>query len=394
MKPKRIVVLVLIVAVSGGAGFGIGLLTGWGSLFSELAPPETALTNLLWEAREELKARYIAPDELSDDELLYGAIRGLINAAGDPYTTFFTPNEARQFLEDASGHFDGIGAEIGFRNNRLSIIAPLPNSPAENAGLKSGDVILRIDSNDAANMTLEEAVSRIRGSAGTRVTLQIFREGENSPRDITITRDRITIPSFELQRDENNIAIIHIYNFSEDAPLRMRETALTLGQEPPDGIIIDLRNNPGGYLDAAVDIAGWFLDAGKTVVIERERGKADVHRTAEGSGTLADIPTVILVNSGTASAAEILAGALLDDRAVLLVGEATFGKGTIQEFPRLSGGAALKVTIGEWLTPSGHSLREGGLAPSIEIKDDPATEADEQFDQAHDKLLELIQKAP
>lgn len=384
---KRKIFIFFIIVVAFGSGVAFGLATGWGVLFSDIEPPQSAVLNLLWETHRELKARYLAPETLSDEKLFYGAIKGLVGAAGDPYTAFFTPEEARQFLEEARGHFDGIGAEIGFRNGILSIVAPLPSTPAEKAGLLAGDHILRIDGQSTDDMTLEEAVTRIRGNAGTKVTLQIFREEEKEPRDITILRARIDIPTLEISRDdERDIIIFQLSNFSEDAPSRFREMIPELTRHLPSGIILDLRNNPGGFLDAAVEIAGWFLAPNTPVVIERERGKENTVRLAQGSGILADIPTVVLINRGTASAAEILAGALRDNRDVLLVGEKTFGKGTIQEFPPLSGGAALKVTIGEWLTPNGTSLRESGLAPDKEITDNPDTEIDEILEAGKEAL--------
>lgn len=372
---KRLVIIILLVFIGGG-GFLTGLLTGWGILFPKTKPPQDVLTNLLWETYAKLKDTYIAPDELSDEKLLYGAIRGLVEASGDPYSAFFTPQEARQFLEDTSGHFDGIGAEIGYRDHILTVIAPLPQSPAEHMGLKPDDMILSIDGKATDNMTLEEAVSLIRGPAGSTVELQIASPEDEKPRALQITRARIEIPSLEVER-KGDFAVMKLFNFSEDAPERFRTEGNALASNMPKGIVLDMRNNPGGFLSAAVDIAGWFLPQGSPVVIEHQRGVTDTTDATNGPSTFADLPIVVLVNEGTASAAEILAGALLDDRGIPLVGKKTFGKGTIQEFPTLSGGAALKVTVGEWLTPKGISLRRGGLKPTFEISDDPKTKDDE-----------------
>ncbi|OHA49240.1 MAG: hypothetical protein A2991_00095 [Candidatus Terrybacteria bacterium RIFCSPLOWO2_01_FULL_58_14] len=384
---KKILAIIVVVFLVGGAGFALGLAAGWGSFGATFQPPPSTITELLWETYDVLRDSYIAPEELSDEKLLYGAIRGLVEAAGDPYTEFFAPEEARLFLEDASGHFEGIGAEIGFRDRVLTVIAPLKGSPASTAGLLSGDAILAIDDVSTARMTLAEAVSRIRGGAGSSVVLEIFREGQESSFDATVTRARITIPTIELDRRPDGIAVVQLFNFSEDSPQLFRELASELASDPPAGLVLDLRDNPGGYLDAAVDIAGWFLENDAAVVIERQRGEDDNILRTDGSGALAFLPTVVLINRGTASAAEILAGALRDNRAVPLIGETSFGKGTIQELPRLSGGAALKVTIGEWLTPKGASLRENGLEPDIAIGDDPATPADEGIEKAAATLL-------
>jgi len=360
---------------------------GYQSSYPAPRPPESVLEDLLWETYTTLTDRYLAPEELNQEDLLYGAIKGLINAAGDPYTSFFTPMEAKQFLEDASGHFEGIGAEIGFRDGFLTVISPLEGSPAKGAGLASGDIILEVDGADTREMTLEEAVSLIRGNAGSDVVLRIFRDGETDARNVTITRQRIEIPTLTYKQLEDGVVIIELYNFSEDAPLKFRERIGDIVTQGTNGLILDLRNNPGGFLDASVEIAELFLENGEVSVIERQRDVDDIVFTATRSGPLRDVPTVVLVNGGSASAAEILAGALRDNRGSLLVGTTTFGKGTVQEFPRLTGGAALKVTTGEWLTPAEVSLRGGGLVPDIEVEDDPDTPEDEVLEAGIKALL-------
>ena len=351
-------------------------------------PPDSVLRDLFWETHETLLSKYIAPGELDEEDLLYGAIRGMVAAAGDPHTSFFTPVEAQQFLEDASGHFDGIGAEIGIRNGLLTVVSPLAGSPASRSGLLSGDIIVAIDGEDTAMMTLEEAVSKIRGLSGTEVRLEIFREGEADTREVRIVRERIDIPTLAVSTPEEGIIHIELYSFSEDAPQLFREQIEQIVTQGTKGLVLDMRNNPGGFLDASIEIAELFLERGEISVIERQRDQADVGYQAEGTGPLRDVPVVVLLNGGSASAAEILAGALRDNRGALLVGETTFGKGTVQEFPPLTGGAALKVTTGEWLTPNEVSLRDGGLEPDIEIVDDPETNADEALERAIEALLE------
>lgn len=403
---KQIVRITLILLV----GFGLGIVASWQAVsgqansfstqfFSSLywggytrsypapAPPGNILEDLLWETYATLKDRYLAPDELDEEELLYGAIRGLTRAAGDPYTSFFTPDEAKQFLEDASGHFEGIGAEIGIRNGFLTVISPLNGSPASAAGLLAGDIIIEIDEMETGPMSLEEAVSRIRGRATTRVVLTIFREGESESQDVAIIRARIDIPTLEFTQLDNGIVRLELFTFSEDATFRFRERVGDIVTQATTGMILDLRNNPGGFLDVSIEIASLFLDDGAPVVIERQRDLEDVVSRANGNGPLRDVELVVLVNGGSASAAEILAGALRDNKGTLLIGEMTFGKGTVQEFPRLSGGAALKVTVGEWLTPNETSLRDGGLEVDIEVTDDPETPEDEVLNAAIRQLL-------
>lgn len=366
-----------------------GWWAGYRVLNPAPSPPDSIIRDLLWETEKTLRETYLDPDELNEADLLYGAIRGLVGAAGDPYTSFFTPEEAKQFLEDASGHFEGIGAEIGIRDRTLTIISPLPKTPARRAGLESGDLILEIDGKETRMMSLEEAVSRIRGRAGTQVLLKIFREGEEDTREIKIIREKIEIPTLDVIRRNDGTVLISLFNFSSDAPIRFRELIGDIVTAETNGIILDLRGNPGGFLDSAVEIGGLFLSDREVIVIERQRDAEDVVHRAEGNGPLRDTPTIILVDGGSASAAEILAGALRDNRDILLVGEDTFGKGTVQEFPKLTGGggAALKVTVGEWLTPNMTSLREKGLVVDIEVSDDPETAEDEMVEAAAGLLL-------
>ena len=384
MKRKLFAISFLTVLV--GTVFGLGVLVGQGALSPSATLPPSAIMDLFWETHDELKTRFYRPENLAEDTLLYGAISGMVEASGDPYTAFFPPDEARRFLEDVSGHFEGIGTEIGFRNQALTVIAPLPDSPAKRAGLQPGDAILKIDDASTASMSLEEAVSLIRGPAGSVVTITIFREGNDEPSEYAITRARIDVPILSIERRSDGLTVIELVNFAEDAPTRFRAEASALAAEAPRGIILDLRNNAGGFLDAAIDIAGWFLNPDTPAVIERQRNQEDIVFRTDGPATLVDIPIVVLINGGTASAAEILAGALAEERGVPLIGEKSFGKGTIQEFPQLSGGAYLKVTVGEWLTPMGVSITEKGLSPTIEVKDDPETISDEVLERAAEYL--------
>ncbi len=297
--------------------------------------PEAIDFSLFWEAWQMIKDKYVNASKLDNQSLLYGAITGLVGALKDQNSTFFPPTDAQKFNEDISGEFGGIGAEIGIKNNQLVIIAPLKDSPAEKAGLKASDQILQIDKTVTAGLTTDEAVKLIRGEKGTTVVLTIFRDGWDQPKEISITRDTIKVPTLDWKILDNNIAYIHLYNFYEQAPLLFYQALAEMVFKNPQGIILDLRDNPGGYLEAAVNLSGWFLKPGATVVSEEfASGEKQVY-TSYGSGALKDMPIVLLVNEGSASASEILAGALRDNRGIKLIGQKTFGKGTVQELDTL-----------------------------------------------------------
>ena len=387
---NRILGIALALATLGG--FAAGFIVGQGNFVPQLTQPLLNKQSeqqafdfaALLETWNKLRDNYIAPEKLDPQKLLWGAIRGLVREETDDYTSFFTPDEAKRFLEDTSGHFEGIGAEIGFRKGVLSVISPLKGTPAENADLRAGDAIMDIDGISTQRMGLEEAVSRIRGPAGSALTLTVIREEENEPFKITITRATITIPGLDITR-EGDSAIIALYNFSSDSSEKFRTAVRDLATSPPKSIILDLRNNPGGFLDVAVEIAGYFLEPGSPVVIEHRRGENDIIRKAQGSGSLSDIPLVVLVNRGSASAAEILAGALRDVRNIKLVGETTFGKGSVQELFTLHSGGVLKITVGEWRRPSGFSIAQEGLKPDQEVlisEDDRKNNRDTQREAA------------
>ncbi|OHA48161.1 MAG: hypothetical protein A2806_00800 [Candidatus Terrybacteria bacterium RIFCSPHIGHO2_01_FULL_48_17] len=376
MQNKIIFIFILCGFLITGFVFGAVIARVWGdkifSLSSWKANPEDSNIDisLLAETIQILKDNYIHPENLSEQNLLWGAIRGLVRESTDDYTTFFDPDEAKRFLEDTSGHFEGIGAEIGFRDGLLAIIAPLEGTPAKEAGLEARDIILAIDDTSTEDITLEEAVAKIRGPAGTIVTLRISRNQE-AAKEISITRAQIVVPPLDL-KIEDGIATVQFHSFSSEAAVAFQAAAAQITKANARGLILDLRNNPGGFLDQAVKVAGFLLPEDSVVVIERKRGEADIIHRSSGPGLLADFPTVVLMNEGTASAAEILAGALRDERDIKLVGSETFGKGSIQELIRLKqSGAVLKITVGEWRTPAGNSLAEAGLNPDILVEIKP-----------------------
>lgn len=350
--------------------------------------------SLFWNVWELLKDKYVDADKLDAKVLYYGAIKGMLRATGDPYTTFFTAEENKEFNEDITGNFEGIGAELGVKNGILTIIAPLQGSPAEKAGLRSGDKIIKIDGKTAGDMSVEGAVDSIRGSKGTSVTLTIFREGNQDTQDISIVRDIIKVKSVTLEWKDDNIAIIEITRFGDDTEKLFSEAVAKIKTAKTKGLIIDLRNDPGGYLDAAVDIASKLLPKDKVVVIEESGDKSQKKMYTRGGDVASGIETVVLINEGSASASEILAGALKDNRDnVTLIGKKSFGKGSVQEFIELSQGTAAKITVARWLTPNGVQINEQGIKPDQEIdltNDDYDNNRDPQMDAALRTLKDKI----
>ena len=348
--------------------------------------------SIFWEAWDMLQAKHPDIGKMDELDLIYGAIKGITDAIGDPNTVFFTPEDSQKFNDDINGNFSGIGAELGVRDGQLLIISPLKDSPAEKAGLKAEDKILAIDGESSAGISAEEAAKKIRGEAGTTVVLKIGREGIPDGLDIPIVRDNIQIPTIDTDMigKDKNILHIQIYNFSSNLSSLFRKVVLRSKLDKPEAIVLDLRNNPGGFLDKAVDLAGWFLERGQVVVIERfASGNEQVFET-EGSGALKDLPIVVLVNGGSASASEIIAGALRVSRGVQLVGENTFGKGTVQQLEDLSDDSSLKITVASWLLPDGTLIEGNGLIPNyvVEITDeDSLLGKDPQLD----KAIELIE---
>ncbi len=346
---------------------------------------------IFWDAWQIVRNNYLKSQTLVNENLVYGAINGLIKSLNDPYSEFLKPDDSKKFTEDLSGAFSGIGAEIGIRKEQLVIIAPLKGSPAERAGLRAGDQILKIDETPAIDLNVNEAVKIIRGPKDSKVVLTILRDEWEKPKEFPITREEINIPTIELVRHSNGINQIKVFNFNENLSFEFYKTALdVLFSSPrPRGIILDLRNNPGGYLEVAVYIAGWFLDRGDIVVKEEfQNGEVTIFR-ANGNGALKYLPLVILVNKGSASASEILAGALRDQRGIKLIGEKTFGKGTVQEMKPLKDGSTIKITVAHWLLPKGKAIEEVGLVPDYEVAiSDKDIEAGR--DPQLDKAIEIL----
>jgi carboxyl-terminal processing protease len=335
-----------------------------------------------WKVWDLLDKKFIvasSTDTVTSEERVNGAIKGLVATYGDPYTVYFPPVESAAFAEDISGNFSGIGMEVGLRDNIVTVIAPLPDTPAEKAGLISGDKIIKIDDVSTEGMQIDEAVKLIRGEKGTEVKLYIYREGELEFRDISVIRDTITIPTVETEVVGKTF-IIRLYSFNAVSEMKFQEALREYTTSGTESLILDLRGNPGGYLQSAVAIASYFLPTGKVVVRESFGGTQEEKLYRSQGKTLREFTPkkmVVLVDGGSASASEILAGALKEHEAAIVIGTDTFGKGSVQELVDLSDGSSVKITVARWLTPDGVSISDGGLKPSIKISRTPQQRLDE-----------------
>lgn len=373
--------------------FTLGVLAGRGDL-SFRSPASSQAEKLDYSSVSQLyqvlKDSY--DGKLDNNELLDGLKDGLAGATGDPYTEYFDSEEAKAFNEQLTGSFTGIGAELGTDDEKnIIIVSPLQGYPAEKAGLKSQDILAAIDGKSTAGSTISAAVKKIRGPEGTKVTLTIIR-ASGVPFDVEITRAKITVPSVE-STIEGDIGYLKISQFSSDTGDLAKEAALNFKSKNVKGVILDLRSNPGGYMDSAVELSGLWLDRGKVVVEQKKGNKVLSRQLAGGGNILNGIPTVVLINNGSASASEITAGALRDHKAATLVGVKSFGKGSVQQVERLSGGAELKVTIARWFTPSGKNIDQQGIEPEIKVEnndEDAAAKRDPQKDRAIQLLRERL----
>ncbi len=338
--------------------------------------------SLFWSVWDQITQNY--DGTLDYNKLIYGAIDGMVKSIGDPYTMFLTPDQSKKFNEDLEGSISGIGAEVGMKDDRAVIIAPIDNSPAQKAGLKPQDIILKIDDLDTKGIDINTAVTKIRGEVGTNVKLVVQRGDKTL--DFTITRAQIDIKSVTWEVKDNNIGYIEISRFDSKTPELIKEAATDLANKNVKAIILDLRNNPGGYLDAAVDVSSQFVKDG--VVVTEKRTVGDEKKKeykASGNGVLTDtnIPMVVLVNEGSASASEIVAGALQDHKRAILIGEKTFGKGSVQAVESLGQGSTLHVTVAHWYTPNGKNIGKEGLVPDTTVK-----LTDEDFTNGKDPQLQ------
>lgn len=338
-----------------------------------------------------LKSKYdgtIDPNKVMD-----GARAGVVSSTGDPYTVYLTAQQAKSLNDQLSGTLSGVGVEVGIKDNKLTVIAPVAGTPAAKAGLRSSDIIAGINHQDSSTLTLDDAVAKIRGPKGTKVTLTILR-GSSAPQDITITRDVISVPSvtWSMKADAsgtNTIGYINITEYNKDTSAKIAQAASELKSQGAKSIILDVRDNPGGYLDAAVATVTQFTKAGSVVVDERHNGQSIDKLRTQNDGPLVGLPVVVLMNSGSASASEITAGALHDNIGARLIGGQSFGKGSVQEIEQLAGGAELKVTIAHWFTPSGKGIDKVGLKPDIKVDKNQA-DVDTGRDPQLDKAIQVV----
>lgn len=346
--------------------------------------PQTVDYSLLTDAINKLNT-YSINKPLDQQKILYGAISGAVASLGDPYTTFFDPKSLNNFQTNLKGSFDGIGAEVGAdTKGNVVIIAPLPDSPAAKAGLMPKDIIAAVNATSTSGMSVDQVVNLIRGPKGTQVMLSLIRGTNSKPFEVKITRDQIVVKSVTWKY-VNNVAVVTVSEFGDDTTALFTQAVNDILTHHVNGVIIDLRNNPGGYLQSAVDVASNWLSLGTTVVTEAHSDGTNNVYKAEGNNRLKGIKTVVLMNGGTASAAEILSGALHDYNVAELVGEKSFGKGSVQELFNLNDGSAIKITIAKWITPKGVNLNHNGLDPDVAAtltQDDVNAGKDPQMDKA------------
>ncbi len=325
--------------------------------------------SLLWNVWEELNDQYIDPQKLQVTPMVYGAVEGLVRGVGDPYTAFMTPKENDEFREGLAGNLQGIGAELTVRDGLIIVVTPLKGSPAERVGMRSRDVILNVDGQSTEGWSLSQVVSKIRGPKGTTVKITVGREQDGTP-DFTIMREEIHVPSVEahfIETAGKRLGYVALNQFGETSIAELKKEIQTFKNRTVDGIILDLRNNGGGYLDGAVELVSLFQPEGAVVQVER-RGGGKNSETVSGRTLLPDVPLVIIQNEATASASEIVSGALQDHKRATIVGAKSFGKGTVQEVVDLAGGASMRVTVARWLTPNGKNLGKEGVHPDIVVE--------------------------
>lgn len=388
--------VLLLLAGSGLAGFYIGTFYPKKIVIKGVDNIENGVIlnadfGIVWETWQVVKDAYLRAADVSNQALIHGAASGLVQSLKDPHSIFLPPADSKKFAEDLNGSFGGIGAEIGIKNETLTVIAPLKNSPAEKAGIRSGDKILEINATSTVNLSINEAVKLIRGPKGTEVKFTIGRSGSEKPLKITVVRDTINVPITEWKMKENQLAHLQLFTFSENSPQLMKKAIEEIKAAGAKGIVLDLRNDPGGFLESAIQIASFFVKPGDNIVFEEFRsGKKNVFNST-GDQVAKDIPLVILINSGSASASEIVAGALRDNLGTKIIGEKSFGKGTVQELKNLHDGSTVKITIAHWVLPGGLQIDKNGIEPDIAIKP-----TDEDIEKKNDvqlaKALEILRE--
>lgn len=360
------------------------------------APPADAQAvdfKLFWDTWNLVSQKYVDKKAIDSQKMYYGAIKGMVDAVGDPYTVFLPPESQKATTEDLGGSFEGVGIQLGFNKDKnLVVQAPLSGTPAEKAGVKAGDLIVKIDGADATNLSLPDAVSKIRGKKGTSVALQLYRDGEPKPFDVNLTRDTIIVESVEYSAKQTpggkKVAYIKLSRFGERTFTEWSEAVSETLASGAQGVVLDVRNNPGGFLDGAVFIGSEFIDKGDIVMSEDAAGKRQ-HFAVNRAGKMLKLPLVVLINKGSASASEIVGGAIQDNKRGKLVGDQSFGKGTIQETEDLPGGTGIHITTAKWLTPLGRWIHNTGLTPDVLVEFVP-DEKDPKADNQLQKALETL----
>lgn len=392
---NKIVVYIIIAFLSFIFGWQATTL-GW---LGNVSDGETEIVSgearadmgLFWQIWDELNLKYVDENVVSDDDKIYGAIKGLVEAYADPYTVFMTPEESKQFSDNIEGVLEGIGAELSVEEKMLVIVSPLKNSPAEKAGLRPGDTILKINDEIAADLSLFDAIMKIRGEKGTTVKLTILREGVDDPFDVSIVRDSIDIESVTVEKLPNGITYLSVNQFNDKTNEQFSKAISEMILARPKGIIIDLRFNGGGYLDTAVEMLSYILPAGEEAVTIKVRGKADEVMNTNGNPKILDVPLVVLVNEGSASASEIVAGAVQDHKRGVVMGTKTFGKGSVQEVESFSDGSSIRLTIARWFTPKDRNVDKVGLTPDVvvEIKKE---DIEKKFDAQKEEAIKYLRE--
>jgi carboxyl-terminal processing protease len=402
VKIRQLILILGVILVAGYGGYRYGLSRA--SFNFNAANPENVDLSNFWLVWNKLENKYLNKDKLDTQEMVDGAISGMVDSLDDPYTVYLPPDDNEVSQENLTGSFGGVGIRLGYKDRQLAVISPLKNTPADKAGIEAGDYILKIVDEDngidrtTEDITLPEAVKLIRGELGDKLTLTLSRQSRPEPFEVEIVRGEIEIPALETEWksvEGKNIAYAHMLQFSERMNSEwdkwVKEINQRKNEEQFGGVVLDLRNNPGGYLYGAVYVAGEFLEKGKTVVWQEDYRGVKQKYEVERSGGLLDVPLVVLVNNGSASASEILAGALSHYQRATVVGQTTFGKGTIQEPDQLPNQAGLHITTAHWLLPDEESINEDGFQPEVvvELKEEE-DQGEENLDLILEKGLEVI----
>lgn len=414
---SKLLIAILLVLVGMSAQFRFNVIGKWWSSSSQfsnqrstssyqpldrMVNPDSIEMTQFWETWSYLQRDFLEPDKLQKAKMIEGATQGLARSLGDPYTMYLPPEDNKRSAEDLAGSFYGVGIELGFIDEILAVVAPLAGSPAEKAGVEAGDLILKVTdenrdfSQDTTNWTLQQAVDEIRGPRGSEVKLTLYRKNNgDQPFDVTIVRDEIVVKSVELSMisfQDKKFAHLKVNRFGERTSSEWESAVAEINssQPPVDGILLDFRNNPGGFFDGAIELASDFIKTGVVVSQEGKDGKHDYQ--SRGLARLAKYPIVLLVNKGSASASEIVAGALRDQLGTKLIGGQTFGKGSVQDRRELSNGGGLHVTVARWVLPGGDWIQGDGLEPDVAIQDNRETEIDEVLLKAQEELFNQIKK--